>query len=204
MEQKYQGTLRERKAQASLDYYYRHKKKILKLRKSHYKRNRQRILSEIHSRKIACPQCGKSMRPESKLCYVCSHTRIYSGTLQERKNAAVAAWRARNPEKQPEYTRDWNRRNPIKRREYRRNGDRVRRARKNRAIGKYTESEWLDLCRKYDYRCLCCREQKPLTQDHIVPLSKGGQNCIDNIQPLCKSCNSKKGTKTIDYRGLIS
>lgn len=28
--------------------------------------------------------------------------------------------------------------------------------------------------------------------DHIVPLSQGGTNEWDNLQPLCKSCHSKK------------
>jgi 5-methylcytosine-specific restriction endonuclease McrA len=39
-----------------------------------------------------------------------------------------------------------------------------------------------------------------LTEDHVVPLSLGGSNDIDNIQPLCKSCNSSKRGRHIDYR----
>lgn|SRR5574343_699414 len=75
------------------------------------------------------------------------------------------------------------------------------RARKVGAGGEFTPDEWKLLCEKYGYVCLCCGEKKPLTADHIVPLSKGGTNYISNIQPLCLVCNDRKGTKTIDYRG---
>jgi 5-methylcytosine-specific restriction endonuclease McrA len=33
----------------------------------------------------------------------------------------------------------------------------------------------------------------PLTVDHIIPKSKGGPDHIDNYQPMCYLCNTKKG-----------
>lgn len=75
-----------------------------------------------------------------------------------------------------------------------------RRARLANAEGFFTEEEWADLCRKYEYKCLCCCNKRKLTVDHVIPLIVGGTNYISNIQPLCKPCNSKKGTKYIDYR----
>ena len=42
---------------------------------------------------------------------------------------------------------------------------------------------------------------KKYTIDHIIPLSKGGTNFLDNLQPLCGSCNSGKNNHVIiDYR----
>lgn len=76
----------------------------------------------------------------------------------------------------------------------------LRRARLWKAAGSHTPKEWGELKEKYNNLCLCCGEKKKLTVDHVIPLSKGGTNDIDNIQPLCASCNSRKNTKEIDYR----
>lgn len=78
-----------------------------------------------------------------------------------------------------------------------------RRARKHQAGGSHTEQEWQELKAQYDYKCLSCGKREPeiqLTRDHIIPLEKGGDDSIENIQPLCARCNSKKSTRTIDYR----
>lgn len=79
-----------------------------------------------------------------------------------------------------------------------------RRARLAASGGSYTRSEWRRLCDYYDHRCVCCGKQlQRLTVDHVIPLSKGGRNTISNLQPLCRSCNSKKHDKAIDYRTTL-
>lgn len=40
--------------------------------------------------------------------------------------------------------------------------------------------------------CNYCGSTEKLEIDHIVSISKGGKNNIDNIQILCESCNIKK------------
>lgn len=64
----------------------------------------------------------------------------------------------------------------------------------------FTAIEWILLCLKYDCKCLSCGEVTSLSPDHVIPLARGGKNTIDNIQPLCKRCNSVKKDRSIDYR----
>lgn len=51
------------------------------------------------------------------------------------------------------------------------------------------------LVKKYKV-CQHCGSDKNLTQDHIIPLARGGKNGLHNKQLLCASCNKKKG-KTV-------
>lgn len=81
----------------------------------------------------------------------------------------------------------------------------IARLRKLLAEGGHSEREWDELKRKYNFSCLCCKKQEPfvkLTRDHIIPIMRGGSDDIENIQPLCKSCNSRKHIKEIDYKAL--
>ncbi len=80
-----------------------------------------------------------------------------------------------------------------------------RRARLKAVGGSYSLAEWTALVAKYDRCPMCLRawgeirrtssSADVITADHIVPISRGGTNTIENIQPLCFSCNSKKGAK---------
>lgn len=78
--------------------------------------------------------------------------------------------------------------------------DRIRRAVKKGSSGTFTPDEFEALCHAVGDRCMRCGAQVRLAADHVVPLCKGGSNGIDNIQPLCKPCNSKKHDNSWDFR----
>lgn len=74
-------------------------------------------------------------------------------------------------------------------------------ARKNAAPGDHSVAEWEMLCERAGHRCLCCGGETLLTRDHIKPITRGGCNCIHNLQPLCLACNAAKGNRrSTDYR----
>ena len=46
-----------------------------------------------------------------------------------------------------------------------------------------------------DSKCFKCGTMLNLHLDHIIPISKGGKNELNNIQILCQKCNLLKGNK---------
>jgi len=58
----------------------------------------------------------------------------------------------------------------------------------------------LFIFKRDNYKCLKCFRIEKLQLDHIIPISKGGENKISNLQTLCDSCNSSKSNNFKDYR----
>lgn len=84
--------------------------------------------------------------------------------------------------------------------------DKQKRTKRLGAIGSHTLKQWQDLKELYNYTCPDCGKCEPeikLTEDHIQPLIKSGTSYIDNIQPLCRSCNSKKHDKILFFKPII-
>ena len=112
-----------------------------------------------------------------------------------------AQYRANNPEASKEYQREYRKLNP----ESKRSSERRRRANRfNNGFEYYKESEVLDL---YGTICHICNIDIDLSAprlagasgwevglhiDHVVPLSKGGSDTLDNVRPAHGSCNVKK------------
>jgi 5-methylcytosine-specific restriction endonuclease McrA len=125
--------------------------------------------------------------------------RQYRQTHKEYFKEQLRIFRQKNPTYHATVMREWARAHPdvIKAK------DNARRIFKMGKPASFTAAEWKALKAQYNYTCLRCGRQEPaikLTADHIVPISKGGVGTIDNIQPLCRPCNTAKHDDTIDYR----
>lgn len=133
---------------------------------SHYK---------LKNRHFCSTECYSEYRKE-KLSLTEQHA--YKGVRKEGESRQV--YHRRYAKKNPERIAH------LKARRY---------ARERNAEGSHTLEDWKLLKEKFGNRCAVCREDKKLTKDHIQPLSKGGTDYIENIQPLCRNCNSKKHNK---------
>jgi len=81
--------------------------------------------------------------------------------------------------------------------------NRVNRHRR-RALGALSLTEWEEKLNRLGRKCLACFSVEEITIDHKIPVAKGGNNDIGNLQPLCMTCNKKKFTKSIDYEFKVS
>lgn len=80
------------------------------------------------------------------------------------------------------------------------NGARKRARKANAPVNDLTAAQWRAIKEIYRWRCAYCgKKTVALTQDHIVPLSKGGAHNMENIVPACRSCNAKKGNRPLPF-----
>jgi len=115
--------------------------------------------------------------------------RKYGQSIWGKKMAA--RWRKRNIKK----ILEWNRQRLLQ---------------KRGIIGFHSQEEWKELKDKYNHCCAECGISEKelgriwpgtsfteLTKDHIIPSSKEGTDFINNIQPLCVSCNARKHSQIL-------
>jgi len=99
----------------------------------------------------------------------------------------------------------WARNNRDKRRA-------IRRRERAKLAGVLTDN-WTDdqLIAKYGTDCYICHEaidfdapkkgpgsEKSYWPDHLIPMSKGGDNVLANVRPCHRKCNESKGRKTYE------
>ncbi len=151
-----------------------------------------------HKGRGLCNACLKKKRLNDH-----PELRIKKNEAERKRRAknpgAVAAmwvkWHAENPGKRDEARKAWAFRNPGHA-NYR---AQRRRARLLDSSSPGVPSEvFLQKCKSSDYRCwYCMKKCDRLEREHIVPISRGGQDSPSNVIPACKGCNSSKHNKLL-------
>ena len=142
-------------------------------------------------------------RPDDKMCFGCGliKSRLDFGSHASRRDGLTIACRdctnARHAERRAKYP---NERRAIEARyaskypDAQREKNQTRRARVKRAPSvDLTPAKWQEVLAEFGGRCAYCNvESTGLTQDHVVPLARGGSHTRDNMVPACRSCNARK------------
>lgn len=93
-----------------------------------------------------------------------------------------------------ERTKAWRAANPNSVKMY----DARRRARDSGANGSFKADDVKRLLEQQRAKCIYCGTDISdglHTIEHVIPLSRGGSNSIENIALACRSCNARKGQK---------
>lgn len=155
-------------------------------------------------------------------CRDCTNTanKEWQRNNRNRYNEIQARWRARHPEQALKKGKAWRTDNPERMREFgrkwaRANREKVRaktqrwaqanrarihlyaqerRAREAGAAGSTTPEQLQARIDYYGGCCWICRVPYQAI-DHVISLKNGGTNWPSNLRPICKTCNSAKGSK---------
>ena len=115
---------------------------------------------------------------------------------RDRINKWNSEYYAQNKEQRKKDKNLWMQAHPEKASEY----NKRHLARKRGAeISDITIKQWRVILKEYDNKCAYCGTSGDnLEQDHVVPVSKGGNDTKSNIVPACKPCNSSKKDKLLE------
>ena len=69
-------------------------------------------------------------------------------------------------------------------------------ARRKNLKSTLSAEQWTKIKLHFNNKCAYCGNEKPLEQEHLCPLSLGGEYAVSNIICACRSCNSSKGAKS--------
>lgn len=76
-------------------------------------------------------------------------------------------------------------------------GDQMKRRRLTKAERKIIHEKCSGRCAY----CGCALKYKAMQVDHVIPLSNGGEDTLENMLPSCRSCNHYKGMSGLeDFR----
>ena len=152
---------------------------------------------EAKQRRAADPEHARSIRKRS---YVKHRDERLAHNQEWRLGhiAHIQAYKHAYNKAHPDKVAAWGRTNRLRHHDKVRVYKNQRRYREGTVPATLTLGQWRAILSAYKYRCAYCGVYSPrLTQDHVVPVSKGGGYVAANIVPTCKSCNCSKQAKLL-------
>jgi 5-methylcytosine-specific restriction endonuclease McrA len=116
---------------------------------------------------------------------------------KDKKSAQDAQWQRDNPDRVKQRNRRWQEKNKDAVRSFTRNY----RAKKRAAEGFHTGEDIKALFDRQRGLCACgcgASIESGYDVDHIIPVSRGGDNWPSNLQLLTPTCNKSKNDKTME------
>jgi hypothetical protein len=166
----------------------RHWDKVLESQRKRWKEKQQEKIAKVEDK--ICPFCGKSFNPYNtgrnpykKFCSKQCQQKSNSRKQTKRRNEIL-----KNPSLDPVAYKKHKLRKQVQDANYKA----LKRECKKSDENHFTLEEWIEILEKYSYKCVDCGTKENITIDHIKPISKGGKNNKNNIEPRCQSCNAKK------------
>jgi len=180
------------------EYYQKNKEAKLEYCKQYYWKNKEARLKYSKQRHLIHPEYNKQYyqeHKESEIEYSKKYRREHKEAISERDRI----YTQEHKKELAEYNKKWHKTEEGKSSRQRRKVK--RKAREKEIINTLTSDEWINILKEHKFRCAYCGKEFTLfdreTRDHIIPISKGGDNIKENIVPACKSCNSKKHNKIL-------
>jgi len=131
--------------------------------------------------------------------YISERTKAYRETRKTIISEYNKKYRENHLEYYAEHMKQWHKDNKIHAAKYKKEHLEENRisCNKYRAIKHelpytLTTKQWETAKQCFNNKCAYCGKELPLTQDHFLALSNGGEYSINNIIPVCLSCNSSK------------
>lgn len=168
--------------------YEKDKERILQQHKGYYEQNKEKYLQN-------CREYREAHKEENKEYF----KEYYKNHSEELKAKNSIRFKKSTPEqlaKRKAYAHSLT--GTEKYREYKRMKFHYRKAMIDKLPHDFTKKEWKEVQARFNHKCAYCGKETKLTQDHIIPVSKGGGYTKSNIVPCCASCNSSKQDRDLE------
>jgi len=200
---------KEKMLEYNKQYYINNKEKMAQYKRNWAKNNeekRKKYMGKWYiEHKDYCAERSRKYHQEHKE-QIKENRKIYYKENREQFLKYVKKNREENKEHFKKYLKSYLKTDKGKAAAQR--GRTKRRARERNIINTLTSEEWVDILKQYNYKCAYggCKfdENNPPARDHVIPISKGGDNIKENVVPACQSCNSKKRDKWVGIRKVRS